>query len=111
MFRFRFGPSRFCIKSGGCRCQSGRAHIVYELGYLGLPCVLIPISRTSHNEQLLNAQILERNHQAVVLPESRLSPQALISSIKQAFRLKPEKLMLPTDASERIIQLIEQQFQ
>ncbi|MEK7091025.1 MAG: UDP-N-acetylglucosamine--N-acetylmuramyl-(pentapeptide) pyrophosphoryl-undecaprenol N-acetylglucosamine transferase [Patescibacteria group bacterium] len=87
------------------------AHIVYELAYLKKPCVLIPISHTSHDEQLLNAQILERNHQAVILPESKLSPQSLISSIKQAFQLIPGKLMLPIDASEKLIKLIEQQFQ
>lgn len=86
------------------------AHIIYELGILNKLCVLIPISRTSHNEQLLNAQILERNHQAVILPESDLSPQSLISSIKQALQLKPGNLVLPIDASQKLIQLIEQEF-
>ena len=86
------------------------AHIVYELGFLNKLCVLIPITRTSHNEQLLNAQILERNHQAVILPESKLSPQSLILSIKQALQLKPGNLMLPVDASQKLIRLIEQQF-
>ncbi len=86
------------------------AHIIYELGFLNKSCVLIPISLTSHNEQLLNAQILERNHQAVILPESDLSPQSLISSIKLALQLKPDNLMLPIDASQKLIQLIEQQF-
>ncbi|KKU03276.1 MAG: hypothetical protein UX99_C0026G0013 [Candidatus Amesbacteria bacterium GW2011_GWB1_47_26] len=81
------------------------AHIVYELGYLGIPCVLIPIPWASHNEQLLNAQILEGNHQAVILPESQLTPQSLISSIKQAMHLKPRSLDLPTDAAEKLVQI------
>jgi len=86
------------------------AHIVYELGYLGIPCVLIPIPWVSHNEQLLNAQILARNHQVVILPESQLTPASLISSIKQASKLKPQTLGLPVDASAKLIQLIEQEF-
>lgn len=83
------------------------AHIVYELGYLGVPCVLIPIPWVSHNEQFLNAQILERNHQAVILPESQLTPQSLISSIKQALQLKPRPINLPTGATEKLTETIE----
>ena len=86
------------------------AHIVYELGYLGIPCVLIPIPWVSHNEQFLNAQILERNNQAVILPESKLTPESLISSIKLAIKLKPKALNLPVSASGKLIQLIEQEF-
>ncbi len=83
------------------------AHIIYELGYLGIPCVLIPIPWVSHNEQFLNAQILKRNHQAVILPESELTPQSLISSIKQALQLKPRPLNLPADATEKLTETIE----
>ena len=83
------------------------AHIIYELGYLGIPCVLIPIPWVSHNEQLLNAQILERNHQAVILPQSQLTPQSLVSSIKQALQLKPRPINLPTDATEKLTKTIE----
>lgn len=57
------------------------ANTVSELAALGKPAILIPISWSSHGEQLRNAKLLERQGAALILPEDRLSPPALLSAI------------------------------
>ncbi len=109
-FNFNSAQAISALNEAAVVVSRAGAHTIYELGYLGKPCILIPIPWVSHNEQLENAQILERNHQAIILPEYQLTPQSLISSIKQALQLKPHPLNLPTDAAEKLIQLIEQEF-
>ncbi|MBI2008583.1 hypothetical protein HYS82_02920, partial [Candidatus Amesbacteria bacterium] len=84
------------------------AHIVYELGVLGKKCVLIPLPHTSHSEQLKNAQALSA--QAVILPQARLSPHTLVSSVTSAMLLRPQNLNLPLDGTQRLLQLITHQF-
>lgn len=84
------------------------AHITYELGVLSKKCVLIPIPNTSHGEQLKNAQAL--SSQAIILPQDRLSPSSLTVAIESAFRLHPEPLALPLDGTQRLLQLIKEQF-
>lgn len=86
------------------------AHIIYELGYLGKPCVLIPIPWVSHNEQFKNAQLLQKNNLAVILEENNLSPDTLEESIDKALKLKKHPLNLPSNATSKIVQIIEQQF-
>lgn len=88
----------------------GGAHSIYELGYLGKKCVVIPIPWVSHDEQSRNAEILQRNHLGVIIPQSTLSTSALISAIKTASKLQGKPLDLPNHAVESIVQLIKQQF-
>ena len=86
------------------------AHIVYELGFLGKKCVLIPIPWVSHNEQYLNAQILEKAGNAIILSQDQLSSNTIVESLNQASLLKPKRLALVTDASDRMVKLIETEF-
>ncbi|MBP7927711.1 UDP-N-acetylglucosamine--N-acetylmuramyl-(pentapeptide) pyrophosphoryl-undecaprenol N-acetylglucosamine transferase [Patescibacteria group bacterium] len=58
------------------------AHTCYELYALSKPCVLIPISWVSHNEQFENAKVLEGAKLAIILDESKLSPEILLKAIK-----------------------------
>lgn len=88
----------------------GGAHSIYELGFLGKKCVVIPIPWVSHNEQIQNAKILERNHLAVILPESDLTTQTLLSSIGSALKLSGHPPDLPEKATDSLIQLIKSQF-
>ncbi len=58
------------------------AHTCYELYALSKPCVLIPISWVSHNEQFENAKVLEDAKLAIILDESKLSPKTLLEAVK-----------------------------
>jgi len=87
------------------------AHITYELAVLGKKSVLIPIPWASHNEQLLNAQVLQSAGLAVILPQTELSPASLQTSIDQAFRLSGRPLALPLDATQKLTALIHDVFQ
>lgn len=86
------------------------AHIVYELGFLGKKCVLIPIPHTSHDEQYLNAKLLVDHGLAIILPQSKLSPQSLLDAIDTAKKLTPRKIDLNADAADKLIQLIKHHF-
>lgn len=64
------------------------AHSVYELLALRKPCVLIPIPWVSHNEQYLNAKVLEELGLGVILEEKDLSKESLINTIKSVLQAK-----------------------
>lgn len=87
------------------------AHIVYELGFLGKRCVLIPIPWVSHHEQEKNAQILVDAGLATVVSESELTISTLVVAIEQALRLAQGKLLnLPVHAEKAMVDLIEQEI-
>lgn len=84
------------------------AHTIYELAALRKKAVLIPIPWVSHNEQHLNAEMLVRHHQAIIIPEAQLTPDSLMSAIKTAISLPPSSISVPLDGSARLVQLIKQ---
>lgn len=86
------------------------AHIIYELGFLAQKCVLIPIPWVSHNEQYLNAKLLEESGNAIILAQDKLNSSSLNAAIAQARLLKPQKMVLVSDSSERMVKLIETEF-
>lgn len=59
------------------------ANIVYEIGALGIPSVLIPISWSSHGEQLNNARFLESGGGCKVIEECNLNSENLLSSLRE----------------------------
>jgi UDP-N-acetylglucosamine--N-acetylmuramyl-(pentapeptide) pyrophosphoryl-undecaprenol N-acetylglucosamine transferase len=95
-----------------CSIVVGRsgAHTVYELAILGKRSVLIPIPWVSHNEQYLNAKLLEDHGLAIILEEKNLSSASLVDSLGKADKLSGGRLTLPTDATLRMIKLIESEF-
>jgi len=69
-------------------CRGG-AHTIYEMAYLGKPCIVIPIPWVSHNEQFKNAQILRDAATSLILEERYFTPQELFKTchdIKNNFR-------------------------
>lgn len=96
------------------RCQAvvsrSGAHTVYELALLGLPCVLVPISWSSHNEQYQNAKILSDAGQAVIITQSQLSPASLLTALSAVTKLTPHPLPVPANGLQRVVQLIESTF-
>lgn len=86
------------------------AHTVYELALIGLPCVLIPIPKSSHGEQMENANFLVRRNQAVLVNQEKLTPKLLLDSINSALLLKPKPMQMVPDSLEKIISIINQEF-
>lgn len=90
-------------------CRSG-AHTTYELAFLGIPSVLIPLPEASHDEQLKNAQYLATRGNAVILPQSQLSAGSLIEAINSALALQAKPLPVPANSLQQVVQLIKQQL-
>lgn len=86
------------------------AHITYELVVTKTKSVLIPIPWSSHDEQLKNAQVLSSAGLAVILPQSDLDGPRLLNAIDKAQELKGKELVLPLDASNKMVHLIEETF-
>jgi UDP-N-acetylglucosamine:LPS N-acetylglucosamine transferase len=72
--------------------------------------VLIPIPWVSHNEQLLNAQLVARTTGSLILEEKDLSPENLYRSIMEVGKTPTIKQSskLPTDATKKILSIIHQ---
>ncbi len=85
------------------------ANTVYELGLFKKPCILIPIPWTRNNEQLTNAQLLEKLNLAKIIPEGELTPDKLFIEINKIFKEKKkiddEKIekIFTKDAKEKIL--------
>jgi len=80
------------------------AHTAYELGVLGKKALLIPYMHTTGREQYLQAKLLAESGNALILLESNLTSNNLLSSIEKLRQLSPAtKLDLPTNASEQLI--------
>ena len=63
------------------------AHTVAELLALEKPCILIPISWVSHNEQYKNAEVLKKYGLAKIFDEKGLfSSQSLLLEIRDVFQ-------------------------
>lgn len=86
------------------------AHTTYELGFLGIPSVLIPIPWSSRGEQLANAKFLASVGRAVILPQQDLAYSSLIQSIDTAISQKTNGLSLPQNGTENLLNLIGQTF-
>jgi len=88
------------------------AHTVYELLRLQKPAILIPIPWSSGQEQLENAQMLQKAGLARVLPQSDLEKGKLREEILsmaehlKEYQLK-EEIKIPQNATEIIIGEIE----
>lgn len=92
------------------------AHITYELAALGKPAILVPLPRTSADEQNKNARILARAEIAKILPENELTGENLLKAIdeftqkisfyqKNAVRAKQ---LVALGATKKIVDLIEE---
>lgn len=86
------------------------AHATYDYAVLGKKCVLVPIPWVSSGDQEKNARWLADQRLAIVLPQDRLTADALLDAVHQAEQLAGRPVALPLDATDRLSQLIEQEF-
>lgn len=88
--RSRFFPIKFVgddeigyvFKHSDIYIGRAGANTVYEMGLLKKPSILIPIPWVTHNEQILNGQILVDCGLAKILPEGELTAEKLFSEIR-----------------------------
>lgn len=71
-----FGVSDIIISRAG-------AHIVYEILASGKPSILVPIPWSSHNEQLMNAKMVENMGLGILLRQKELTPDSLYAAISK----------------------------
>lgn len=69
-------------------CRSG-ASTVAEITAAGKPAIFIPFPRAADDHQTKNAEAIAKAGGAVLMPESRLSPEGLASSIQELFSNRP----------------------
>lgn len=83
---------------------------IFEIAYWGIPSIIIPITNSNGNHQRQNAYNYARSGGAIVIEESNLSPNILLSEINriiddQSLRekmSKDAKSFIKSDASELI---------
>lgn len=86
------------------------AHITYELAILGKRALLIPLPKSSHDEQNKNAQVLVNFGQAKILPQAKLTGDNLLGLLPTIIKLSPSLQNLPLDGTQKLVQLVKQQF-
>lgn len=87
------------------------ANTILEIGALGKPAILIPLPKTTHNEQILNAEFLASRGGGIIINQKSLSAPKLLIAIEQVmdnlsyYQEKAQKLkkQIKTDAAKRLV--------
>ncbi len=102
-----FEKASFVISRGG-------ANTISEIAIIGIPCILIPIPWSEHNEQEKNSRALEATGLAIVINQKDLSKKILLKTINTTFENLPTggvreaaRLLVNPNASYLIADLIE----
>lgn len=90
------------------------ANIVWELGVLGKPAILIPLPIAGGQEQLLNAKVLEKIGLAEVILQKEFTSEKLLEFLKKMLtnlkRYKVERRILneyfPVNGTEKLIDVV-----
>jgi UDP-N-acetylglucosamine--N-acetylmuramyl-(pentapeptide) pyrophosphoryl-undecaprenol N-acetylglucosamine transferase len=80
VYRFIDDMPSFFARADLVLCRSG-ASTVAEIAAAGKPAILIPFPRAADDHQKRNAETFERAGAAVMIEESKLSPESLIETI------------------------------
>lgn len=92
------------------------AHTVYELAFLGIPAIFIPIPWSFQNEQEKNALVFKKNQAGIILKEKKLTPENLLMAINKALKksfsrnAKKLKSIVKTNATLKIVESLENLF-
>lgn len=79
------------------------AHMCYELLFTACRSVLVPLPGTHRAEQHANALAVERVGLGLIVPQSELTLENVLTAIKTLSTKKAPSLKIPADATERII--------
>ena len=91
------------LKSADYYFGRSGAHICYELGLLGLPAILTPLTITHDQEQFRNARILVKAGLGIILAESSLTLPHFVTELKALADLPPAPLKLPKTAGSTLV--------
>lgn len=73
-------------------CRSG-ANTLSEVASLGKKCLTIPLPKgVSRGDQILNAESYRKRGYCTVLPQEKMTPQTLLSSIEKTMDMNPPVL-------------------
>lgn len=112
--RYSYAPYYFSedavtyLRSAQIIISRSGAHSAYELMLLNKKSILIPIPWVSHNEQLLNAQLVSEQTGSLILEETDLNPETLLEAIRtvnKKAKTKPS-IKLATNATQKILKVI-----
>lgn len=70
------------------------ATTIAEGALFGKPMILVPLPTAASNHQAINADILKREHAAVVFEEKDLTPEVFIEEVQQLLSDRPELSVL-----------------
>jgi len=110
VFDFDSRKAILALKQADIVIGRAGAHTIYELAVLGKKSILVPIPWVSYNEQMVNAQLLEKSGLAVVISEDKLNGEQILSALKDIQKREPKALYLPLDGTEKLIDLINSNF-
>jgi UDP-N-acetylglucosamine--N-acetylmuramyl-(pentapeptide) pyrophosphoryl-undecaprenol N-acetylglucosamine transferase len=88
------------------------ANTVYEMAYLGIPALFIPIPWSTHDEQTKNARIMTNSGAALILTQTEVTGKRLLSTLEIMISNLPTyqkaalemKKVIKTDAAKKIAQ-------
>lgn len=95
------------------------ANTVAEIAFTGAIALFVPLPAARHAEQLKNALLLKKAGSAEILPQERLNPASLLTTIdrmlKHAARYRraaiKARAMIPPDAAAKLAQIIEETYE
>jgi len=74
------------------------ANTVLEMCLTSLPAILIPLPNTHNDEQVLNAQMMEKAGGAIIIEQNQLSAVKLLNAVKS---MKKQQVAMRTQLSKR----------
>ncbi len=105
----RYYPAKFITDGWGKVLEQAeivisRAGIntLHELAYVQKRAVVIPLPFIYKDEQTVNAHYFAKLGLAKVLPQSQLSAESLITTVKEVEKMDQPKTIIDTDAASRI---------
>lgn len=100
------------LKSADLIISRSGAHTVFEILYLQKKSILIPIPWVSHNEQYLNAKLVESKGLAQIIEEKDLTPELVDQSVKDFInkRIPKVKSLVTSEGLKVIADDIEKRF-
>ncbi len=92
VFGFTENISQIYRKADIVICRAG-AGTISEITTFGVPLILVPLPNSTHDHQMKNARIMEKNGAAVVIEETEISVNKLSATIKKTFEDTTHRLM------------------
>lgn len=99
VFGFTDDMSRIYERTDLVICRAGSGTLS-EITAFGIPSILIPLASSTHDHQLKNARILERNAAAAVIREKELSIEVLRAAVEKT--LEGDALGLMAENSKKL---------